>query len=274
MKKLKLNIQRFSSTNHTANYDLSQYIGTDKPTYLGDYNSDMSKIDANLKLVSDKANSADSKATAGSTTADSALTRANEAYTLADTANTLANTANNTAGTALENSVANATQLAKFNFVNHNTAYRSSSDSNTAQITLGKFNTNNLTFTTTNSGLSNAYCNIQCDTNSDGSLGKIYGPFHVVANYTINASNGYPCIRLRCSDLNIKVPTETYTIWSAGTCISGTSVNCGSITISSDGYVYIYGNLNVTASSANYRTIYNPCIYFFEDFGNTIDPGE
>ena len=27
-----------SSTNKTTNYNLSQYIGSDKPTYLGDYN--------------------------------------------------------------------------------------------------------------------------------------------------------------------------------------------------------------------------------------------
>lgn len=37
-----------SSTNKTTYYELSQYIGTDKPTYLGDYNSDMSKIDAGI----------------------------------------------------------------------------------------------------------------------------------------------------------------------------------------------------------------------------------
>ena len=42
---MKLNIQMFSSTNKTTNLELSQYIGTDKPTYLGDYNSDMGKID-------------------------------------------------------------------------------------------------------------------------------------------------------------------------------------------------------------------------------------
>lgn len=34
-----------ASTNKTQNLELSQYIGTDKPTYLGDYNSDMAKID-------------------------------------------------------------------------------------------------------------------------------------------------------------------------------------------------------------------------------------
>ena len=33
------------STNKTTNYELSQYVGSDKPTYLGDYNSDMLKID-------------------------------------------------------------------------------------------------------------------------------------------------------------------------------------------------------------------------------------
>nr|DAF67894.1 MAG TPA: hypothetical protein [Caudoviricetes sp.] len=36
-----------SSTNKTTYYALSQYIGTDKPTYLGDYNSDMSKNEFN-----------------------------------------------------------------------------------------------------------------------------------------------------------------------------------------------------------------------------------
>lgn len=34
-----------SSTNKTVNYKLSQFIGTDKPTFLGDYNNDMQIID-------------------------------------------------------------------------------------------------------------------------------------------------------------------------------------------------------------------------------------
>ena len=44
--KLKLEIQRFSATNSTTHYDLSQYTANDKPTYLIDYNGDMAKIDA------------------------------------------------------------------------------------------------------------------------------------------------------------------------------------------------------------------------------------
>ena len=47
-----------SSTNKTPNYDLSQYVGTDKPTYLGDYNGDMLKIDEQMKANNDAATGA------------------------------------------------------------------------------------------------------------------------------------------------------------------------------------------------------------------------
>ena len=42
-----------TATNHTKNYDLSQFAGTDRPTWLGDYNGDMAKIDAQLKRNAD-----------------------------------------------------------------------------------------------------------------------------------------------------------------------------------------------------------------------------
>lgn len=63
-----------SSTNKTTYYDLSQYIGTDKPTYLGDYNSDMSKIDGAIHSVQETATTANQ--TAGS--ADAKVTLANQ----------------------------------------------------------------------------------------------------------------------------------------------------------------------------------------------------
>lgn len=52
------------STNKTTNYDLSQFVGTDRPTWLGDYNSDMEKIDAQMKANAD----AIEQATAGGLT--------------------------------------------------------------------------------------------------------------------------------------------------------------------------------------------------------------
>ena len=41
-----------TATNHTEHYELSQYTEGDHPTYTGDYNSDMSKIDAAIYAAS------------------------------------------------------------------------------------------------------------------------------------------------------------------------------------------------------------------------------
>lgn len=41
-----------TATNHTSNYNLSQFRATDRPTWQGDYNGDMSKIDAALHNIS------------------------------------------------------------------------------------------------------------------------------------------------------------------------------------------------------------------------------
>lgn len=42
-----------TATNHTNNYNLSQFVGTDRPTWSGDYNGDMAKIDAQMKANAD-----------------------------------------------------------------------------------------------------------------------------------------------------------------------------------------------------------------------------
>ena len=48
-----------TASKHTANYNLSQFAGTDRPTWLGDYNGDMTKIDAQLKRNADAIASAE-----------------------------------------------------------------------------------------------------------------------------------------------------------------------------------------------------------------------
>lgn len=47
-----------TASNHTGNYKLSQFAGSDRPTWLGDYNGDMERIDAQLKRNADKIASA------------------------------------------------------------------------------------------------------------------------------------------------------------------------------------------------------------------------
>ena len=66
-----------SATNYTTTIELSQYISTDKPTYLTDYNGDMLKIDNaiaadrdSISTAQNKANTADGKADANKLSID------------------------------------------------------------------------------------------------------------------------------------------------------------------------------------------------------------
>ena len=61
-----------SSTNKTTNYELSQFIGSDKPAWLVDYNGDMSRIDNQMKANADAAASAASQASSAGTAASGA----------------------------------------------------------------------------------------------------------------------------------------------------------------------------------------------------------
>lgn len=58
------------STNKTTNYELSQYIGTDKPSWLNDYNNDMLKIDTQMKVNATAAGNAQTTATSADGKAD------------------------------------------------------------------------------------------------------------------------------------------------------------------------------------------------------------
>lgn len=87
-------------TNSTSNYDLSQFIGTDKPTFLGDYNGDMQKIDAAIKGAKDTADGASTTANAASALATSASETASTAASAAASADANATTALNTANGA------------------------------------------------------------------------------------------------------------------------------------------------------------------------------
>lgn len=59
-----------SSTNKTLTIELSQYVGTDKPTYLSDYNGDMLKIDNAIAADRDSIATAQSKADGADAKAD------------------------------------------------------------------------------------------------------------------------------------------------------------------------------------------------------------
>lgn len=97
-----------SFTNQTPNFGLPQWIGTDKPTFLGDLNGAFSDIDTALKNNADAsaaatatANSASATATSANTNATTALGTANSAASDAASAVTTAQSADTKATQAL-----------------------------------------------------------------------------------------------------------------------------------------------------------------------------
>ena len=80
-----------SSTNKTTTLELSQFVGTDKPDWLTDYNEDMEKIDSFATVAKSDISGAQSAASNAQSVAASASSAANAASTSAANAVTVAN---------------------------------------------------------------------------------------------------------------------------------------------------------------------------------------
>lgn len=89
-----------SYSNRTNNLDLPQYVSTDKPTYLGDFNQAMVNIDSGYASNKALAEGAEATAQLASQTASQAQTSASQAGTTASQASETASQANATASQA------------------------------------------------------------------------------------------------------------------------------------------------------------------------------
>lgn len=241
-----------ASTNKTTNYELSQYIGTDKPTYLVDYNSDMSKIDVAIKNAYDRgslgvtnaataqsaAETADGKATNAATAAASAQSTAESAATAASTADGKAVNAQTTANSALAGTVENAAKINNFNL----TVYKDLTVSSTTNCTV---NTNSM----------------KMARNADGSLAKIYGYLKITVT-----SNANTKIVLNAQDGTGLAPAEDISI-NFCAIQQGSSSGFGykGFTIKPNGDIEInfYGR-----NSDVMELIFVPCLYYVKDFGD------
>lgn len=231
-----------SSTNKTTNYELSQFVSTDKPAWLTDYNQDMSKIDAGIHSAQSTATGADGKADANttnigdltylSTTAKNTIVAAiNEVDSNADTAQGTANNAANTANSAKTAADGLAT------FLNINTFATSTATSSDGAIITGS---------------------VRNATNTDGSLGKVYGGIILTpANApTITISTGLrPSSSITIQDLvilqDIGGNKEIYT---------------RNVTIETNGNVTI--DIPSAFNGRAIKIILQPCLLFIKDFGD------
>ena len=239
-----------SSTNKTSNYELSQFLGTDKPAWLADYNSDMSKIDTQMKANADAASGADGKADANATaigtlanlttTAKTSLVAAvNEVDSNADTAQNTATQAGTTANAAKTEADALTRYL---------------SITQTGQIT-----------PSISGGTIGTMNDLYYALNADGTLGKIYGRLRFTVSSTGNIT-----LTLPVSGLNI---SSQFTI--SGACYYNGKDGDGFHTINArDMVVNTNGNCTITWSGFSVGdtiTIWlPPCLYFFTDFGDVI----
>lgn len=141
-----------SHTNTTANYNLPQFVGTDKPSWLTDVNGAMTSIDTQMKANADA-----NTTTAGDLTTLAGRVTTAEGNIATNTANitTVSNVAS-TAGTTASNAKNTADALASMLDIND----------------FGK------TTATTSNGTIN-FQNVYYASNADGSVGKIYGEIGV-----------------------------------------------------------------------------------------------
>ena len=244
-----------SSTNKTTNYELSQFLGSDKPAWLSDYNSDMSKIDTQMKSNADTASGADGKADANataigtlenlSTTAKTNLVSAvNEVDTNADTAQNTANSAS----TLAQN---NATAI----------------DAIKAYFTMSSITTyDNISNFTNPSGVTLDTPNITIAKNSTNSLGKIYGTIwgNVTSTgnmkkFVLNTNTGI-------------TPDEDITIYCAGLAMAEADIAQArplSIILKTNGTMEFQFDI---ARTGRIRFLLFPSLYFFSDFNDVITP--
>ena len=266
-------------TNSTTNYHLPQFIGTDKPSWLGDVNSAMSAIDTQMKVNADDIDSLEARMTATETVANSASSNATTALTNAQTAQTTADSAS-TAATNAANAAANAQTTANAAQTAASTADgKAVSAQTTATTALTKANANesaianfNLTTyetpTNVTASSGSATSTLQVAKNSDGSLAKIYG--NIVFNNWV-VSGDY--IMLTASFQTSLRPTSAFTIKNACFTViinsnNQQTVNWRDLTVNTDGTCTTtgFGVFNDTLSA---YVVLPPMLYWIKDFGDT-----
>lgn len=241
-----------ASTNKTTNYELSQFLGTDKPAWLTDYNSDMSKIDTGIHSAQTTATGADGKADTNATNIGnlenlttsvktSAVAAINEVDGHADNAQETANSASNTA---------NAASLKADGLADY----------------LDLKNTSTITATIAGSGSPFFHSqDIKSAYNDDGSLGKVYG------RLDIGKSNVSADLTISFTDTGLR-PTSQITIKAAGIFSpydsSGhiTTLKSVDLVINTDGTGSML--VSMLGSEGGGQVILTPFVIFAQNFGD------
>lgn len=244
-----------SATNHTTNYNLPQFVGTDKPTWLTDVNGALSTIDTQMKANADSATGADTKATTANnsigTLSNLSTTAKTDLVSAINEVNTATGVAQTTANTAISNaSDAQTTANSAENGVNAVNDYLNL----TSFVTYN--NTGNFTRTVgvgTMTGVA-----ITVARNADGTLCKIYGSVGVS-----NANNTALRFKLNL-DTGLR-PSENIVISNTGLCTSENIFSDANLQLNTDGTIELFCN----APTSGFAMRYFACLIFVKNFGDT-----
>ena len=239
-----------ASTNKTSNYELSQFLGSDKPAWLTDYNADMGKIDAQMKLNADSASGADGKATANATAIGTL------ANLTTDVKTDLVSAVNEVDGHAdiAQNTASSASTLA--------TTAKNTADAIAVYLNLTK--KAKITATISGGTVGNIDA-LYYAVNDAGTYGKVYGRYRFT-----KTTAGETTITLPIADL--ATVDASFTI--EGACMgyayyqgSIQWMNFEPITVNTNGTVTI----TIGSAVGNGATVtmwFPPCVYYFENFGD------
>lgn len=296
-----------ASTNKTTHYELSQYVGSDKPTYLTDYNTDMYNIDAGIygaKSLADTNAGAIGDLSNLSTTAQNNLVSAiNEVDgdVATNTANISTNTHNIDTNTTAIGTLANLTTSSKTDLVVAINEVDANCDSNASKIgdltnlttndksnivsavnevnyNVGLFNLSSfetITNITMYDGNNNVYTgttltgSIEVAKNADGSLAKIYGSVKI--SRILNARKISFQTSLRpATDITINGHvTDVTLVNDYNTPVD--QIKYVSMTIKTDGTVEV--PFSYTYSNGSNKTLlFTNSLLFIKDFGDTPIP--
>lgn len=266
-------------TNQTTNYELSQFVGTDKPTFLGDYNGDMQKIDAAIKGAKDTADgastTAESAAALATTASQTATQAATDAASASANATTALNTANNatTAAQSASTAAAGATTTADAAATKADAA-KAEAEAATAAVALKPsydetfarmfsmtsndvVPTGTATFTVREAGTI-----FKVAKNTDESLAKFYGRVQVTCSALASADSYKLCTLAT----GFSAPLEAFNIFGlTGQDNNGTPLTAF-LKVTTTGDVELWANL--AAGTTSVVIILPPCMYVMQDFGD------
>ena len=259
-----------SHTNSTPNYNLPQFVGTDKPTWLNDVNGAMSAIDTQMKANADSVTTANTTATtaqnAVGTLANLNTTVKTDTVSAINEVNTNVGIAQNTANGASTTATATDNRLTafekKFNVMHSITTGQipATGNANTAVVRLAQ--------------------------DSTSSMFKFYGARYFFSNSVIQYSAVEGMSGTYGADTGLVLttpPTQAYIVENSGMRIqidnSDTNVRSMApihFAVGTNGHIYVNPKgdaSNITIPNGVFEEyIYSPYLFFNASFGD--DPQE